>query len=269
MSADAVLEIMKEAADTFVRPRFRALSADQVQEKSPGDLVTVADREAEVAIAASLRLSYPGALIVGEEACAGNQRALAGLAEAEHAFTIDPVDGTRSFVAGSPDYAMMVGELRLGRPVRSWIWLPEHGMAYLAEAGAGAWCDGVRIDPAPRPTEPGDLRGGSATAIQGTSPGGLAPVQAPPWSAGVAYTHIATGRLDYMLFGKDWPWDHVPGSLILTELGGRTGWLDGTDYHQRERPGWLLAAGTPDIFEITRVPLADARGARMSEPLDP
>src|SRR5690625_7124576 len=100
MSADAVLEIMKEAADTFVRPRFRALSADQVQEKAPGDLVTVADREAEVAIAASLRLSYPGALIVGEEACAGNQRALAGLADAEHAFTKGTRHGTRRVAAG-------------------------------------------------------------------------------------------------------------------------------------------------------------------------
>ena len=39
---------------------------------------------------------------------------MTGYAAAEHAFTVDPVDGTKNFVNGSPDHAVMVGETRNG-----------------------------------------------------------------------------------------------------------------------------------------------------------
>lgn len=257
MDTDAVLDLMKEAAESLIVPRFRALSAHQVQEKEPGDLVTVADREAEAAITARLTRAYPDALIVGEEACAADPRALGLLPDSEHAFTVDPVDGTRAFVDGLADYAVMVGELRDGVPVRGWIWLPERGVAYVAEQGGGVYRNGNRLEPAPRASDPAALRGGS-WALEGVAPGALAALQAPPWSAGVAYVHVLTGLLDYMLFRKDWPWDHVPGSLMLAELGGRTGWLDGVAYDTRQHPGWLLAAGSPQIHEIARGAVAAA-----------
>src|SRR5690625_4572974 len=68
MDTDAILTLLKETAAELITPRFRALSEEEVMEKAPGDLVTVADREAEVAITARLREAYPDALILGEEA---------------------------------------------------------------------------------------------------------------------------------------------------------------------------------------------------------
>ena len=57
---------------------------------------------------------------------------------ADHAFTVDPVDGTKNFVNGSKDHAVMVAEVRGGEVVRGWIWQPQHETAYVAERGAGA-----------------------------------------------------------------------------------------------------------------------------------
>ena len=65
-------------------------------EKRPGDLVTVADREAEVLITEALLADDPGVLIVGEEAASADPTLLDRLAVAEHAFTVDPVDGTKN-----------------------------------------------------------------------------------------------------------------------------------------------------------------------------
>ena len=70
MDTQAVLTMLQEAADEFINPRFESLARHEVMEKNPGDLVTVADREAEVAITARLLDAYPDALIVGEEAVA-------------------------------------------------------------------------------------------------------------------------------------------------------------------------------------------------------
>ena len=68
MRSDEVLELLQRVAADVIQPRFRSLSAGEVHEKQPGDLVTVADHESEDAITAELRRRYPDALVVGEEA---------------------------------------------------------------------------------------------------------------------------------------------------------------------------------------------------------
>ena len=72
MDTDEVLTLLREVADEVVNPRFRTLTDDQIAEKNPGDLVTVADREAEVRITAALQAAYPDALVLGEEATAAD-----------------------------------------------------------------------------------------------------------------------------------------------------------------------------------------------------
>lgn len=258
MDTDAILTLLTETAAELITPRFRALSSEEVMEKAPGDLVTVADREAEVAITARLREAYPDALILGEEATDADPGLLGAYQKAEHAFTIDPVDGTKNFVRGSKDHAVMVAELRHGQPVRAWIYQPEHALSYVAEAGGGVYCNGQRMQAPARGDGVARLRGVSSSHLNGTAPAPLPQITDSWWCAGVDYAHVLRGEVDYLLFSKDWPWDHVPGALMLAELGGRTGRLDGQEYNSRTTQGWLLAAATPEIFETVRGPIATA-----------
>ena len=91
------------------------------------------------------RRGVPGRALLGEEATAHDPDPAGAYRAAEHAFTVDPVDGTKNFVNGSPDHAVMVAEVRGGETVRAWIWQPQHEKAYVAERGAGAWRDGERL----------------------------------------------------------------------------------------------------------------------------
>ncbi len=145
-----MLTLLQEVADEVINPRFRTLDSDQIAEKNPGDLVTVADREAETLITAALRAAYPDALVLGEEAYAADDSLMDRFLAADHAFTVDPVDGTKNFVKGSKDHAVMASEVRGGEVVRGWIWQPQHQTAYVAELGAGAFRDGVRLTRPPR-----------------------------------------------------------------------------------------------------------------------
>src|SRR4029078_4990695 len=121
------------------------LDEEQIDEKNPGDLVTIADREAEELLTDALSRAYPDALVLGEEATATDDTLLPRFRAADHAFTIDPVDGTKNFVAGSRNHAVMASALRDGEVVRGWIWQPQLGAAYVAERGRGAWRNGERL----------------------------------------------------------------------------------------------------------------------------
>ena len=253
MQTDEVLSLLKDVADEVINPRFRALAAVEVHEKRPGDLVTDADREAEVLITAALTAAYPEAAILGEEAYAGDPDLLRRYAAAEHAFTVDPVDGTKNFVHGSKDHAVMVSETVGGEAVRAWIWQPQHELAYVAERGGGTYrqdSDGSQRLTVPTPEGVG-LRGRTSRRKWiGRSLRGLEPLTLTWVSCGIDYPKLVEGEADYILYAKSSPWDHAPGSLLLAEAGGLLGTTAGQSYSPRDlTPPGLVAAGSPAAYE--------------------
>lgn len=253
LSTDAVLDLLRDVAAEVITPRFRALAAGEVIEKNPGDLVTIADREAEVIITAALLEAYPDAVVLGEEAHSLDHSVMERYLAAEHAFTVDPVDGTKNFVHGSPDHAVMVSETVDGQAVRAWIWQPEHQVAWVAERGAGTWCDGVRQHVSAVAAD-GEPRGvTSIWALRDQQLGDL-PRMGLSWvCCGVDYPKLISGDADYILYSRTNPWDHVPGSLMVTEAGGFVGHPDGTVYTPRSlRPGLIPATNHATYVAVQR-----------------
>ena len=100
--------ILARAAVQEILPRFQALTADQVRQKTSAfDIVTEADEAAEAVIAADLREAFPGALIVGEEGTERDPSLLQAIGGAELAFVVDPIDGTKNFASGLPLFGVM------------------------------------------------------------------------------------------------------------------------------------------------------------------
>lgn len=246
-----MLTLLKDVAEDVINPRFRSLASDDISEKNPGDLVTVADREAEVRITEVLRREYPHALVLGEEAFATEPRLMDQFRAAEHAFTVDPVDGTRNFVHGKADHAVMVAEIRAGEVVRSWIWQPQHQRAYVAEAGAGAFRNGERLT---RPPLGEELRG--VTARRGWIGRALGTLRALDLTwvcCGVDYPKVVEGAADYALYRRAKPWDHAPGQLLLTEAGGFVGTFGGEPYRsQAEPPKGLISAADRETYDVVQ-----------------
>jgi fructose-1,6-bisphosphatase/inositol monophosphatase family enzyme len=253
VDTDAVLRLLQEVAEEVINPRFRDLSADQVAEKNPGDLVTVADHEAEVLITRALAAAYPDAVVLGEEAHSLDGSVMDDFLGAGHAFTVDPVDGTKNFVHGSRDHAVMVAETRDGTAVRGWIWQPQHRRAYVAELGAGAYRDGERLVREAAPAEPGALRGVTSMRSRiGRAYGGLRPLELTWVCCGVDYPKLVEGEADFVLYGRARPWDHAAGSLLVSEAGGHVGDLEGTRYRPGTTPTGLLVAADPATYELVR-----------------
>lgn len=257
VDVESVTALVERVAATVVAPRFRDLVAGEVGEKGPGDVVTVVDHAAEVALADGLAALAPGVPVVGEEAASADP-ALFGLLGAPLAWVVDPLDGTRAFVEGSPDYAVMVGLVAAGVPVAGWICLPEHRVTVVAERGSGAWCNGEALAAAPREGDPRmqvavrylpvAARTGLLADLPGRPGAERIALAETVWS-GNEYARLALGDVDAMLAWRTMPWDHAPGVAIVRELGGVARRLDGSDYRADVDVDGLLVAAAPEVAD--------------------
>lgn len=255
MSTDWVSRLIVDVSDRVVWPRFRRLAPGQVREKSPGDLVTIADTEAEAELSAALRAHDPGSLVIGEEAVAADPGLRRRIDGAGRVWLVDPVDGTGNFVAGNPDFGCLIVELHAGTPTRSWIWQAGQRRMVQATRGAGVRVDG-RVLGRPHPRRP-ELVGGVTGEYAGLRGEGIA----APWpmtgSCTADYPLIALGERDYLIHNGAYPWDHWPGILLLDELGGKVAFCDGEPFSSTStNPHKIVAARTPEIWD------AVARAAR-------
>jgi histidinol phosphatase-like enzyme (inositol monophosphatase family) len=101
-------ERLADRAGAAIRPFFRARFERET--KADASPVTEADRAAEAAMRAIINAERPGDGIIGEEY--GRERD-----DAERIWVLDPIDGTRSFIAGRPIFGTLVALIEAGRPV--------------------------------------------------------------------------------------------------------------------------------------------------------
>lgn len=252
MDTATVTELVRDVAARVVVPRFRALGDGDVTHKRPGDLVTVADREAEAELTDALRVAYPGVLVVGEEASFADPSLVDRLPDAAVAWVVDPVDGTSNFAQGSPDYGVMVAEVHRGRPVRSWIWQPAHERCYVAELGGGVTCNGVPLAPPGEPRRPYRVSMYRAPRMQPAPGLRLEPTLG---SCAIDYPRLLAGEVDALVYRTVHPWDHLPGALMVHELGGAVV-VQGKPYAAGVAGAPLLAAASPMV--------SDAVGATLT-----
>jgi fructose-1,6-bisphosphatase/inositol monophosphatase family enzyme len=257
---DQVAELIREVAATVVLPRFRHLAADEVHQKTPGDLVTIADQESERELTRGLTALLPGSTVVGEEAVAADPAVLDRLSGDGPIWIVDPVDGTNNFAAGKEPFAMMVALVEAGEAVASWILDVPGDHLTVAELGAGTVRDGVRVKA--RTDDPGRIALRGPASPRFLPAGVLAEVRANAhWlgkvsggrgCAGWEYPAVATDEQQFALFWRVLPWDHVPGALIVTEAGGVVRHLDGSPYRPADLASGLLAAPNEEIWQEVR-----------------
>lgn len=257
-------ELMREVAAQVIVPRFRALTAADIEEKAPGELVTIVDREAEKLLERGLLRILPGTRVVGEEGTAVRPELLRTLHEGA-VWLIDPLDGTGNFVAGRACFAVMVALLSAGETVGAWLLDPLSGQLARAERGAGAYVEHtdahagsqarMRTDPA----SPGvsALRGAVLSKYMPTPlrthvqarVSALAETLPGTHCAGAEYPAIVRGQQDFAVFYRTLPWDHAPGCLFLSESGGVAARYDRTPYRPADRGPGLLVARSQAVWD--------------------
>ena len=134
-----ILEAATEIAEQAARLAFSYFRQPILIEiKENQTPVTVADKKTEEFIRKSLLETFPGFGILGEEL--GEEST-----HNQYVWTVDPIDGTRSFVRGIPLFGTLIGLLDRGEPIGGIMVLPALEETYWAGADLGAYCNGHQI----------------------------------------------------------------------------------------------------------------------------
>ena len=212
---------LADAADAVTMRRFRALDL-RVESKPDLTPVSEADRAAEEAVRAAVAASGRGEAVFGEE--------LGGDGEAAARWIVDPIDGTRNYVRGTPVWATLLALERDGVVEVAVVSAPALARRWSAQRGSGAWVNG---DPC-RVSGIGSVGDAviSTTSARDMPDGWLRLVE-QAWAVrgfGDFWQHclVAEGAVDISTDEVLQLWDYAAVQLIVEEAGGRCTTFDGS-----------------------------------------
>jgi len=253
-----VADLMRETASAELLPRFRNLAKEDIRQKRPGDIVTVADIASEQRLASGLARILPGVPMVGEEAVEQDAGLLNLIGRpGESCWIVDPLDGTSNFAAGRDRFAMIVCLVHDRETIAGWILdVPNDRMAVAAK-GQGVSLDDrpVRLEPKTRP--PSGYVGFKVlkefdrqlSSAQRRRLGGLTSLNC----AGREYVDVLAGHRDFTLYRRTKPWDHAAGALMVSEAGGQSMRFNGTPYGPTgSMEGGIITAVSPQVMAEVR-----------------
>jgi myo-inositol-1(or 4)-monophosphatase len=120
------------ASGETILPFFRTSLSIDNKSASDFDPVTEADRAAEAVMRRLIKANFPQHGIVGEEF--GNERE-----DAEYVWVLDPIDGTKSFIAGFPIWGSLIALLHKGTPVFGMMHQPYIGERFSGDSGSAQY----------------------------------------------------------------------------------------------------------------------------------
>jgi myo-inositol-1(or 4)-monophosphatase len=132
-----ICEAAHAAGDLALTLRAAGLSIEMKEGVSP---VTNADLAADALLKERLRRARPAYGWLSEETADDPARLAA-----RRVFVVDPIDGTRAFLAGEPWWTVCIAVVEDGRPTAGVVFAPQRGETYAARAGGGATLDGEPI----------------------------------------------------------------------------------------------------------------------------
>jgi myo-inositol-1(or 4)-monophosphatase len=236
-----VNELASLSGETIL-PFFR--TALSVTDKGNGqfDPVTAADHAAENAMRALIRQTFPEHGVIGEEFASDR-------ADAEYVWVLDPIDGTKSFMAGMPAWGTLIALTRFGEPVFGLMNQPFIGERFSGDGMAASYkgpagnrelrvracetlADAVLFTTSPLLMNDADRKafGKVEAAVRLSRYGGDC----------YAYCMLAAGHVDLVIETGLKPYDIIPLVPIITGAGGViTTWENGSPV----TGGRIVAAG--------------------------
>ncbi|WP_156013102.1 inositol monophosphatase family protein [Thioalkalivibrio sp. HK1] len=217
-------------------------------DKDDGSPVTSLDREVEVRLRESIRKRYPEHGIIGEEFGADRPGA-------EHVWVLDPIDGTKAFMAQVPVYGTLISLARDRHPVLGVVDHPLLCERWTGIAGEGTWCNDkrIRLGETPRRLEettvaissPDSCIGEDACALQRL-------VEASKWRVygGNCYgiARVSSGHVNIALESRAGIYDYCALLPVVTNAGGvMSGWKGETLTIDIVPGGRILASNNHDL----------------------
>lgn len=184
--------------------------------KDGGSPVTAADIATNDFLSNHLTALLPEAAWLSEETTDNAERLSQHLV-----WVVDPIDGTRAFLSGHPDWCVSVALVVDGKPMIGDIAAPALSLHYQACRGKGAWCNGYAIKASEQVTVVGARVAGPKSMIAMLDrQNQTLPLERVP-SLALRLARVAAGKIDIGLVSvNSHDWDIAAADIILEEAGG-------------------------------------------------
>jgi len=258
---DEIADAARRAGEIALRDfRLGESTSAHVHAKHGGSPVTAADLAVDRFLSERLRAAFPDAGWLSEETADDSLRL-----DKASLLVVDPIDGTRAFLAGDPRWTVSIALVLDGRPIAGVVHAPALGETYAAARGCGASLNGAPIHASRRADLARALVGGPKPMMAGLAQAAGIEFAAAPRipSLALRLARVASGALDIALASAhSHDWDIAGADMILSEAGALL-----TDAHgqmlryneQGTRRGALLACGA----SLAPALIAAARLARV------
>ncbi len=235
---DVAASLAWAAAELVLALRARGCLTESKPDLSP---VTEADRQAEALIVRALRDATPHIEVVAEEEVSSGHQP----ARSDAYWLVDPLDGTRDFVALRDGFTVNIGLVRNGRPALGVVAVPASAQLFGGIVGQGAW----RQDRAGRhhihvrqPPDAGlavlSSRHSADDPALRAALGDAEIASITHLGSALKFCRLAEGSADvYVRLGRTMEWDTAGPEAVLTAAGGSLRLLDGAVLPY-EKPGW-------------------------------
>lgn len=245
---DKLAELVLEGGRIAMRHHGRV---GEIASKSDMSPLTAADLEVDAFLCKELAKAFPDIPVVTEERAATHAAGFAG----NRFFLVDPIDGTKEFVADRGEFTINIGLIENGDPVAGAVYAPAVDRLFAGAAGQGAF-EASLADPARRQLVTARPDNGSLTVVASRShmtPQTQAFVDANPvgklTNAGssLKFCLLAAGEADlYPRFGPTMEWDTAAGHAVLSAAGGFVEQISGAPLNYG-KPGYR----NPDFVAYT------------------
>ncbi|MDX9690610.1 MAG: inositol monophosphatase [Alphaproteobacteria bacterium] len=267
IKTDEVEKIIQDVADSIIVPRFQHPENQEIHFKSEDNPVTIADKEAEKALKERLSALLPGSKVVGEEEFEDNPAIIQRFLSESPVWIVDPLDGTKQFIAGEPLYGVIVALAQGDQTVAGWLYDPTSREFVTTELGAGTYHKGERqkvIEPDDLPNMRGIIGYRIMCAYRDCeeSDDARKPIFVPMNSACHDYASLVVGKEHFSRRTQQahfhtWlqtctPWDSSAGILAHTEAGGYTAHWNGDPFQPSHYGRGILSAGSKESWEEIR-----------------
>ena len=242
------LDKLADAAAAAILPHFRTPMVVKNKGAAGFDPVTIADQAAETAMRRLIAERFPDDGVIGEELPAERP-------DAEHVWVLDPIDGTRAFIAGIPVWGTLIGLMSKGVPELGMMAQPFTGERFAGD-GKTAWYTGPG---GPRALATRRCAGLAEAVLFTTSPFLFDAAEEPAYrrleSAArltrygcdcYAFAMLAAGFVDIVVEAGLKPYDIVALIPIIDGAGGRVTTWDGGP---AAGGGRIVATGDPRLHD--------------------
>ncbi len=192
---------------------------------------------------------------------------------ARRLWIVDPIDGTRGYMNGAPDWAVSVALVENGRPVLAALFAPLLDEMFLAARAAGATRNGAALAASSRTALEGALSAGPADALDTLARAAAITRMPRGHSLALRLARVATGEVDIALSRADsHDWDLAAADLLVEEAGGRLTTLDAAPllYNRAvpRHPALLCAGGALHqvALDAANDPSAFSAQSRAAQP---